>query len=262
MNRLGVLALVLAALVAVHSASADMAPVVKDLAFSGTTERVLLLSPDHPKATVVLFPGGDGVVRLETDGSIGAATNFLVRSREHWVELGYAVLLPDVPMDLSNLMGNRITESYAAAVAALVDFAKQENHAPVWLIGTSQGTNAAVNAASRMTHGEIAGIILTSTVTHPGKGSDLKETVFDADLAAINVPALIVSHTDDACKLSPPSDAERLQAALTGSPRTKVILISGGEPPVSGACEAKSPHGFYGVEVEAIKDMASWIAGN
>jgi hypothetical protein len=257
-----VLALVLAAAFVSQSAVADMAPVVKDLTFPGGTERVLLISPDHPKATLVLFPGGDGVVGLESDGSVGSPTNFLVRTRGDWGSRGYAILLPDVPMGSSSLMGSRLTDSYASAIATLVDFAKQQNHAPVWLVGTSQGTNAVANGASRMTHGEIAGIILTSTLTHPGKASDMKETVFETNLGAINVPALIVSHADDACKLSPPSDDDRLRAALSGSPRTKAILITGGDPPASSACEAKSPHGFYGVEAETIGDMASWIAAN
>lgn len=254
--------LVLAAALAAQSAVAEVAPVVKDLAFPGGTERVLLLSPDHPKATLVLFPGGDGVVGLGSDGSVGSPSNFLVRTRGDWQNLGYAILLPDVPVGSASLMGSRLTDSYASAVATLVDFAKQQNHAPVWLVGTSQGTNAVANAASRMTHGEIAGIILTSTLTRPGNASDMKETVFETKLGAINVPALIVSHADDACKLSPPSDDAKLQAALSGSPRSKTIVITGGQPPASNACAAKSPHGFYGVEDETINDMASWIAAN
>ena len=197
-------AIMLATLLALQGASAA-APVVKDLPFAGGTERSLLLTPDQPpKATVVLFPGGDGVIKLASDGNIGAAGNFLARSRAHWVERGYAVLLPDAPAGSSTLMGRRLSDSYAAALAALVDYARRVNHVPVWLVGTSQGTNAVVNAASRLTHGEIAGIILTSSLTRPGKAADLKETVFDADLAAINVPVLIVSHRDDGCSLSPP----------------------------------------------------------
>jgi alpha-beta hydrolase superfamily lysophospholipase len=200
---------------------------------------------------------------LAADGTVGVPENFLARSRIHWVERGYAVLLPDVPAGTSSLMGRRLGESYAAAIVALVNFAKQTNPAPVWLIGTSQGTNAVVNAASRMTHGEIAGIILTASLTEPGKAGDLKETVFGANLAAIDVPVLIVSHADDACSLSPPGDEERLRSALTASPQAKAILVSGGKPPVSaGPCEAMTPHGFYGVEVETIKHMISWIAAH
>jgi dienelactone hydrolase len=256
-------ALVLPAILTAHLAAGAVAPVVKNLTFPGGTERVLLLAPGRPKATLVLFVGGDGLVKLGADGSVGVPGNFLAHSRIDWVERGYAVLLPDVPAGTSTLMGRRLSDGYAAAVAALVDFAKQENPAPVWLIGTSQGTNAVVNAASRMTHGEIAGIILTASLTEPGKASDLKETVFGANLAAINVPVLIVSHTDDACSLSPPGDEEKLRSAFTASPKAKAILVSGGKTPASaGPCEAMTPHGFYGVEIEAIKHMASWISAH
>ena len=243
------------------NAGAAPAPLVKDLDFSGGSERVLLLSPDQPKATVVLFPGGDGVIKLGSDGSIGAPTNFLVRSRIHWVERGYAVLIPDAPSD-AGLMGRRINEHYAAAIAALVNFAKQAVPGPVWLVGTSQGTNAVANGASHLTHGEIAGIILTSPLTEAGAAMDLKETVFDADLALINVPVFIVSHSDDSCGMTPPSDQAQLTAAFTGSPFTKAILVSGGKPAVSAPCEAEAPHGFYGVEVETIKHMVSFIAAH
>jgi len=259
------LAFLLILILSLGSAGAATAPVVKDLNFDGGSERALLLSPDQPKATVVLFPGGGGVIKLGSDGSIGAPTNFLVRSRIHWVERGYAVLIPDAPagsLSGGGLMGRRISEHYAAAVAALVSFAKQTIPAPVWLVGTSQGTNAVVSGASRLSHGEIAGIILTSPITEPGKGKDLKETVFDADLPAINVPVLIVSHSDDSCAMTPPGDQARLTAAFTGSPFAKAILVSGGKPAVSAPCEAEAPHGFYGVEVDTIKHMVSFIAAH
>jgi hypothetical protein len=254
-------ALLIATAIALHAASAAT-PVVKDIPFPGGSERTLLLSPGQPKATLILFPGGDGLVRLGPDGSIGAGGNFLVRSRIHWVEQGYAVLLPDVPADSSSLMGRRQGDSYAGAVAALVNYARQVNKAPVWLIGTSQGTNAAVNGASHMTHGEIAGVVLTSSLTRPGKAADLKETVFDANLAAIDVPVLIVSHSDDSCILSPPGDDGRIQAALIASPHVETMMISGGKPAASAACEAQSPHGFYGVEIDAIQRMGAWIAAH
>jgi hypothetical protein len=264
-NRFLAAAIALVIVVSAHDASAA-APVVKDLSFPGGTERTLLLTPDRPpnqpKATVILFPGGDGIIGLAPDGAIATLSNFLVHFRNQWVERGYAVLLPDVPAGVSNLMGRRLGDSYAAAVAALVDYARQMNPVPVWLVGTSQGTNAVVNAASRMTHGEIAGIILTSSLTRPGKAAELKETVFDANLAAINVPALIVSHADDACILSPAGDSGRLQAALSGSPRAKAILVTGGKPAAADTCGADAPHGFYGVEAETIAHMASFIAAH
>jgi hypothetical protein len=255
------LAFLLVLILGLGNAGAAPAPIVKDLDFSGGSERALLLSPGQPKAIVVLFPGGDGVIKLGSDGSIGAPTNFLVRSRNHWVELGYAVLLPDAPPG-NGLTGHRMSKSYTSAVAALVSFAKQMVPGPVWLVGTSQGTNAVANGASHLTHGEIAGIILTSPITEPGKGNDLKETVFEANLAAINVPIFIVSHSDDSCSMTPPGDQAKLTAAFTSSPFAKAILVSGGKPAVSAPCEAEAPHGFYGVEVETIKHMVSFIAAH
>src|SRR5262249_50461595 len=167
-----VFALVLA-LSAQTAAASTVTPVVTDLTYAGGTERVLLLAVEQPKGALILFPGGDGVIRLASDGDIGVATNFLVRSRRHWAELGYSVIIPDAPGG-SDLMGRRQGANYAAAIATLVRYAKEISPAPVWLIGTSQGTNAVANGASRMTHGEIAGAIMTSSITVPGKRSDQK----------------------------------------------------------------------------------------
>ena len=119
-----------------------------------------------------------------------------------------------------------------------------------------------VGAAGQMTHGEIAGIILTAAITEPGKSRDLKETVFNADLAAVNVPVLVVADADDTCSMTPPDDREKLRAAFTSSPLAKAILVSGGKSAQSAPCEAESGHGFYGIEVETIKHMASFIAAH
>jgi len=254
------LALSLALCLAAQTAHAAAAQAVSDLTFPGGTERVLLIAADRPKATLILFPGGDGAIGLASNGSIGEASNFLVRSRHHWGELGYSVIIPDAPA--GGLMGQRQTSRYAAAMTALVNYAKETSPAPVWLIGTSQGTNAVTNAAARMNDGEIAGIILTSSVTVPGKKPDEKETVFDANLAAVSVPVLVVAHSDDACKLSPPGNAEELRASFKASPDAQSLTMSGGKPPAAGPCDAEAPHGFYGVEVDTIRRMAAFIAAH
>ena len=77
------LVFLLALIASIGNAGAAPAPLVKDIDFTDGSERVLLLSPDQtpgqPKAIVVLFPGGDGIIKLGSDGSIGEPTNFLVR---------------------------------------------------------------------------------------------------------------------------------------------------------------------------------------
>ena len=63
-----------------------------------------------------------------------------------------------------SLLGYRHTPAYAAAIGQAVDFVRSRANVPVWLIGTSQGTTAAVGAAARLGD-KVAGIVLMSPVT-------------------------------------------------------------------------------------------------
>ncbi len=249
--------------IAVSTGQVSAAPIQKvaDVPFSGGSQSVLYVGPAAPTAIVVSFPGGDGRLKLAPDGRPGIGGNFLVRTRELWVERGVGVAIPDVPASYTTLFNHRNTAEYADAVAKLVAFAKTQANVPVWLVGTSQGTNAASNGGATLTHGEIAGVVLTSTITRPGGKPQFKETVFDNRLARINVPVLIVSHRGDSCVQTPPADDDKVRAALTASPRSEVVLMSGGLPAKSDACDALSEHGFYGVETETVQRIVDWLKG-
>lgn len=235
------------------------AAAITDLPVAGGKERVLYLQPSSPVDALIMFPGGDGIVKLNSDGSFGAGGNFLVRTRDLWTAQGMAVAIPDIPTNLTYLYNNRTTPEYADDVAKIIAYVRTQTKAPIWLVGTSQGTNAAVGAASRLTHGEIAGVVLTSTLTRQGPRPELKEYVFAANLAAINVPVLILSHTGDKCGITPPGDAETVKAALKSSPKVEVIMVSGGLPPQSQPCEARSEHGFLGIEPDVVTRISNWI---
>ena len=223
----------------------------------GAVERVLYMGPVNPAAVLVMFPGGDGIVRLGQDGTIGVRGNFLVRTRQQWVDSGFAVAIPDVPSNLPDLKNGRLSPAYADAIGKIVAFVHGRSGAPVWLVGTSRGTVAAANGASRLTAHQIAGLVLTSTVTKPG--GDGHETVFGANLAAIDVPVLILSHEGDKCRLTSPAARPQIKAALTAAPKVEIATLTGGLPPKSGPCEAMSEHGFYGIEPQAVGEIAAWI---
>ena len=70
---------------------------VVDLPVAGGVERVLYLAPARPTAVLVMFTGGDGIVALGPDGRIGRPGNFLVRTRQQWVDQGFAVAISDAP---------------------------------------------------------------------------------------------------------------------------------------------------------------------
>ncbi len=248
-------------LAAAITGGALAAPVQKvaDVPFSGGSQTVLYVGPAAPTAIVISFTGADGKLKIAPDGKIGIGGNFLVRTRDLWVERGIGVVIPDMPSSYSTLYNRRDTAEYADAVAKLVAFAKAQANVPVWLAGTSQGTNAASNGAAYLTHGEIAGVILTATITRPGGKEQFRETVFDNKLAAINVPVLIVSHSSDECVQTPPLDNPKVKAALTGAPRSEIVLMNGGLPAKSSVCEAQSAHGFYGVEADTVQRIVDWM---
>jgi len=109
----------------------------------------------------------------------------------------------------------------------------------------------------------IAGIVLTSSVTRRGRKSDFKDTVFSADLAAINVPVLILSYSGDKCTVSPPGDASSIKSALKSSTKVEVQIARGGSPaPNADPCEANSEHGYFGIEDQVVAQISTWIKSN
>ncbi len=66
----------------------------------GVTQRMIVISPPEPKAAVVLIAGGDGGLQLASDGSMKwGKGNFLIRSRQLFVDRGLMVAIVDAPSD-------------------------------------------------------------------------------------------------------------------------------------------------------------------
>ncbi len=103
---------------------------------AGDHERLLFVAPPKPKAVIVMLPGGSENLGLTSGGDIRHDNNFLVRTRQLWTALGYAVLIPDT-IDGSNLRGLRSSPEYASVVVSLIGFAHNQVSGPVFLLGTS-----------------------------------------------------------------------------------------------------------------------------
>jgi pimeloyl-ACP methyl ester carboxylesterase len=219
------------------------------------TQRVLYLSPDSPRATIVMLPGGTGNIGLARDGDLRHGENFVVRTRGIWVANGYAVVIPDT-IDHANLRGVRSSAEYASVVEALIRFAHTQASGPVILLGTSQGSIAAANGAAHARPGTLAGVVLTESVSRPG-GSH--ETVFDAGLQNIRIPALVVANRNDRCDVAPPQDAPKIAAAMSHSPGVRLVQVSGGINASSNACASETPHGYYGMEPQVVETISDWI---
>lgn len=228
--------------------------VIADLAIpSGGIERAAFLAAPHARATVILLAGGEGIVRIDDSGNSSNA-NFLIRTRARWQQYGINAVILDSP-DGRSLLGERSKPAYLAALAAAIDFARGRSAAPVWLVGTSQGSTAAVNGAAHLGP-RLAGAVLSSSVT---RASRFGETAFDAEPGAIRVPVLIIGNVHDTCIATPPGDAQNLLAAIALSPRKEAIMFDSSAIQ-SAPCDALSPHGYLGIEGAVIQRIVQWVS--
>ncbi|MEM9685075.1 MAG: alpha/beta hydrolase [Pseudomonadota bacterium] len=249
---------------AVEPARAQAAEVV-DIAVRGDArQRVLLLAPPGaPKAVVLLYSGGSGNIKLQADGTIRNRGNFLIRNRDLFVKQGFLTVLVDRPSDWAGSDGDRyrVTEAHAEDTRAILDLVRKRTAAPVWLIGTSRGSISAAHIARLLGRKNLAGIVMSASVTRPG--GRRTQTVHDIDLSDITVPVLVLGHEDDDCDASPWSDQKDLLDDLTGSPRKAAIGLEGGDHGDPGApCASQSHHGFLGLESDAVATIAGWITAN
>lgn len=234
----------------------------------GVSVPLSVTAPEHPRGVVILLAGSKGVVGISDDGGHAALRNggnFLVRSRALFAAQGLAAIVVDTPSDQSEGMSAsfRLSPQHVEDLSRVVDYARGRFGLAPWLVGTSMGTFSAAYAAANMPAQMLGGVALTSTITHVASRWALPahygNGVLGVDLAAIRVPALVARHQNDGCAFSPPEGGARVLAALSSSPRKTLLTFAGGEPARSKACEAFAPHGYLGIEEQAVAGMAAFI---
>ncbi len=222
----------------------------------GATQRFLVVRPRRARASVVLFAGDTGRLDLGDNGSIGnLAGNFLVRSRNRFVQKGLTVALVDTPSDRTTLDGFRTSRAHAVDIRAVIRWLRSRDGVPVWLVGTSRGTISAAAVAADLESGGPDGIVLTATLFGPSA----RGSVHQARLGAIAVPVLVVHHRADGCSVTPYRKAPAFMRTLSGARRTELITVEGGLGTFGDPCEARSPHGFLGLEDRVVTAIVDWI---
>jgi dienelactone hydrolase len=260
LTRLLVLGSLLSALVG-SPAWAQTSPRVVDIPTRlGVTQRVLLITPDHPKAAAVLFAGGHGGLQISPDGAFGwGKGNFLVRSRDLFAAQDLLVAVVDAPSDRQSapfLGGFRQTHWHVGDIKAVIAWLKQQSRIPVWLVGTSRGTQSAAFIATELgpDKGGPDGLVLTSSVLRDPRGRGVP----DMSLEKIAVPVLVVHHKQDGCSACAFADVPRLMARVTAARRKELLAFDGGISR-GDPCEPFAYHGFNGLERDVVSKIAEWI---
>ncbi|HBE90406.1 MAG TPA: alpha/beta hydrolase [Candidatus Andersenbacteria bacterium] len=227
----------------------------------GVTQRMVVIEPEKPKAAVVLFAGGHGGLQISSAGDFKwGEGNFLVRSRRLFSSNGLIVAVVDAPSDHQKppfLGGFRQTQDHVNDIKAVIAWVKQQANIPIWLVGTSRGTQSTAFIATQLAlaDGGPDGIVLSSTMLTDKPGI---RPVPEMPLEKIQIPVLIVHHKQDGCKHCQYGELSRLTEKLTNTPRKELLAVEGGKDR-GDPCEAMAYHGFNGIEQEVIRKIADWI---
>jgi hypothetical protein len=192
--------------------------------------RTVLIKPNAPSASVILLPGGDGVIAADDKGDIHALKfNQLVRTRHAYAARGLAVLVVDANTPLDKAV------QYMAAIKR-----------PVTVIGTSRGTIRAAEGLARGARPDA--LVLTSGFLSAESGSN--QNVMSILGSPASLPhTLVIHHRQDSCRATLPAGVEPFIKWSAG--RARAVWMSGGinngDP-----CQAWAHHGFNGLDAQVV----------
>lgn len=247
----------------VESSLTDNTTLVTVSGRKNATQQFLVIKPYIPeqiRASVILFAGGTGHLGFDDSGSIrNLSGNFLVKTRNYFVQQGMIVAVVDTPSDRRALDNFRTSWAHAVDIRAVITWLRKTADVPLWLVGTSRGTISVAGVAGHLASAGPDGIVLTSTVF---ESSTRRGVVYDANLDAIQVPVLVVHHKNDGCAVTPYSKASAFMQRISAASKSELITIEGGAGNLGNPCEAKSPHGFLGLEYKVVTLITDWIKAN
>ena len=213
-----------------------------------TPTKTLFIPAKAPKAIVLLFPGGGGMLRLTDEGATKNPHTF-VRSKDMWSQYGIHAVLVDSPYDLGITRNSlRGTSDHMDRVAQVVAFYKQKYDLPLWIFGHSMGSATVTNFSNK--HKTQKAIVDGIIVAGTNATAKLDEDVL--------FPTLAIHHRYDSCKHDPLSNSEKLINSRDSSIRKKLVILEGGSND-GDECQSLSYHGFYKIEEQFISEAANFI---
>lgn len=240
-------------LILIFISSAGRADEVVDIPSKhGIHTRVLIAPNQAAKATVLLFIGGGGLLKIEEGGRTNHVHTF-VRSFRMWHDYEVQAVLIDSPFDLGNArVGHkRGSKEHLDRVSEVIRYFHLRSSQPIWIFGHSMGTSTvAAFLSSEMPEASLLkGYVVAGT--HRGESIP----------TSIKLPVLGIHHKREACPSTPIWASEDIIKSRTlDTPRAMVLLDGGNDE--GDRCQALAYHGFNGIERELIKTTAEFILKN
>ena len=177
--------------------------------------RGLLDQPTKARGSIILMPGGDGDIGLDSEGRIARGGNTLVRERKRFAAAGFATLTLDRGSDPGE------------AVRMMASISR-----PVTVVGMSRAATRLGSALSVRPDR----LVLVSAMLDALRSSTSPEAL----------PAtLVVAHREDGCRVAQPGRVEPFRDWAGG--RVRIVWLSGGRDE-GDPCQARGHHGLAGVE--------------
>lgn len=237
-----------------------------------TVQYMVHVPVGEPKAVVMLFAGGNGDTGIQGNDATGEVThagnNFLVRSAQLFSEDGFLAVTIDRPsttVGLSNADFDlyRVSPRHAhdiAAVLSEVNALFGTAQLDLFLAGTSRG---AISVVAQNMLG--IGSMLSSAVTSPsGNNLWVGSTSTQPRLVPefVDVPAQVLAHEGDGCFVSTPANSAILHSDLIDAGASSVFnQLNGGFIVDPDPCQAKTLHGFLGIENAAVDTITDRMNG-
>lgn len=187
----------------------------------------VLNAPKSVAASVILVPGGDRQVAIDSSGPHKMLGHPTVSTRHAYAALGVASLLIDADV------------SVPAAVAYMRHFGK-----PVVLVGMSNGSLKIMEGLGS----DPSGFVLWSA-----RLRDIQGQLGGSS----GPPILVIANHDDHCKAA---DADYVDTFKSwGGNRVRVVWVGGGDPSAPDLCrDHAAPHYMSGHEGQVVSAIASF----
>jgi hypothetical protein len=217
-------------------AQAAVTTSVVDVPSGAVTQRFLYLHPDAPVANVIVLPGGDGTLGIQSDGTMTSLPGLCspaVHNRQALADHGYALGL--VGEDSAGVVFD------SDDAQAVLQYMQARDNVPTWIIGMSSSTVPAANLAVILPSQSPVGLVLLSTPTIPAA---LGSRVTRDTLVLVNA-------------LDMDQSGSQAFAALSSAAVKELVTLSGGN--ANGCGDASGYHLFAGLDAEFVAAITGFI---